>query len=217
MPNYRRMGVLPPKRHIQFKRDKQDSFLGEGLYYEHVVTTAGFDRAYTIAYHLRPPTRVTNVELVGEYPLEEGARDALRHHHLQTQKLSRIGNPITGRVPLLFNDDLVSYRCKPVADQDEIYRNGSADEVIFINNGGGFLETHFGRVPYRRGDYVVVPQATNYRLVSDDVELEDHLILECFGPVRIPALSKSGRTDVSGCSLLRTGFSQSERNDHDRR
>ncbi|MGI9519904.1 MAG: hypothetical protein ACR2NP_22815 [Pirellulaceae bacterium] len=65
MPNYRRLGELPPKRHIQMHRDPDESFLGEGLYYEHVVTTEGFDRAYSIMYHLRPPTRITNVEFIG--------------------------------------------------------------------------------------------------------------------------------------------------------
>ena len=35
---------------------------GEGIYYEEVVTVAGFGRAYSIVYHLRPPTRVSKIE-----------------------------------------------------------------------------------------------------------------------------------------------------------
>ena len=187
MPSYRRLGELPAKRHIQFRRDADESFLGEGLYYEHVITTRGFDRAYAIAYHLRPPTRVLHTEHVADVELVEATSEALRHHHFKTQELPRSGGPISGRVPILFNDDLVAYRCKPAQAQDEIYRNGVADEVIFIHNGSGVVETHFGRLPYRRGDYVVIPQATNYRLVSDDWSREDHLVLETFSSVRIPA------------------------------
>ena len=58
MPVYIRIGEVPRKRHIRLPRDPETSFLHEGLAYEHVVTTAGFDRAYSILYHIRPPTRV---------------------------------------------------------------------------------------------------------------------------------------------------------------
>ncbi len=186
MPNYRSLGLLPPKRHIALRRDKSDSFLGEGLYYEHIVTTAGFDRAYSITYHLRPPTRNTKVEFVGQVTLEKATEQELRHHHIRSQDLSRQGDPINGRVPMMFNDDLVAWRCKPDSEQTEIYRNAAADEVIFIHHGSGHVETSYGNVPYRRGDYIVMPRTTNYRFVSDDLKKEDHLILECFAPIRIP-------------------------------
>ncbi len=187
MPSYRKLGILPPKRHTQLRRDPANSFLGEGLYYEHVLTTQGFDRAYSIMYHVRPPTRITHVEQIGEMKLDKADEGGLSHRHLKTQELPRKGDPITGRVPMLFNEDLVAYRVKPTTQQDVLYRNGAADEVIFVHYGSGTLETAFGHVPYRRGDYIVVPRTTNYRLVSDDIEQEDHLILECFSSVRIPA------------------------------
>ena len=63
MPQYLKLGSLPRKHHLKFPRDPAASYLGEGLHYEHVITTEGFDRAYTIVYHLKPPTRVKRVEL----------------------------------------------------------------------------------------------------------------------------------------------------------
>ena len=39
-------------------------YKNEGIYYEHVVTTEGFNEAFSIMYHLRPPTRVRNVKLL---------------------------------------------------------------------------------------------------------------------------------------------------------
>ncbi len=59
MPFYRRLGVVPPKRHTALRHEP--GFRGEGIYYEEVLTLAGFGRAYSIAYHLRPPTRVRKV------------------------------------------------------------------------------------------------------------------------------------------------------------
>ena len=37
------------------------------------------------------------------------------------------------------------------------FRNGEGDEVIFVHEGSGTLETIFGEVPYTDGDYVVDP------------------------------------------------------------
>ena len=185
MPSYRKLGLLPEKRHMSLERNG-DSYLGEGLHYEHVVTTQGFDRAYSIMYHLRPPTRVVKTESVGTVDLKAIEEQELRHHHIKTQDMPRGGDPITSRVPMMFNEDLACYRVKPDAQQSELYRNGAADEVLFIHQGSGHLETMYGKLPYKRGDYVVIPRTTNYRVVSDDISKEDHMILECNAPVRVP-------------------------------
>jgi homogentisate 1,2-dioxygenase len=187
MSVYKQMGRIPPKRHTRLARDDKESFLNEGLYYEHVVTTAGFDRAYSILYHLRPPTRVKKTELAEPMVLEAAADQPLRHRHLRTQDLPRAGEVIRGRVPLLFNSDVVCYRCRPAQQQSALYRNGGADEVIFIVAGGGVLESPYGRLPYQPDDYIVIPRGTTYRLVPQDVAREDQLILESYSEVRIPA------------------------------
>ena len=50
---------------------------------------------------------------------------------------------------------------------DFFYRNGEGDEVIFVHEGTGTLETIFGDLPYREGDYVVVPRGTTYRFAAE--------------------------------------------------
>jgi homogentisate 1,2-dioxygenase len=186
MPTYMKMGEVPQKRHIRLPRDPEKSFLKEGLAYEHVVTTAGFDRAYSIMYHLRPPTRVKRTELAGSVKLEAIEDQPLRHRHVKSQDLPREGDLIRGRVPMLFNADMACHRCRPADAQKTLYRNGAADEVIFIYAGGGWLESSYGRLRYRPDDYVVIPRGTTYRLVPDDVKKEDHLILESNSAVRVP-------------------------------
>src|SRR5580765_3812468 len=102
MPPYLQRGSFPRKRHIAHRRE--GGHRGEGLYYEEVVTTAGFGRAYSIVYHLRPPTRVSKIEPAGSVPLEIVPQAALRHHHLKSGQMPRFGDPIGGRVPILAND-----------------------------------------------------------------------------------------------------------------
>src|SRR5262249_20967459 len=116
MPPYLRIGSIPRKRHIA--HPQQPGFKGEGIYYEEVVTLAGFSRAYSLVYHLRPPTRVNRVEPAGSIPLNLGEETALRHHHFKTRTLPRFGDPITGRIPLLGNDDIPPARCRLAYPQD---------------------------------------------------------------------------------------------------
>ena len=82
MPPYRKLGSVPGKRHV--KHRVQAGYKNEGIYYEEVVTTAGFGRAYSIVYHLRPPTRVKKVEPAGTLSVDIVSEPALRHHHLRT-------------------------------------------------------------------------------------------------------------------------------------
>src|SRR3954471_7599868 len=119
MPPYLKLGSVPKKRHIEHRQDP--GFKGEGIYYEEVVTLAGFSRAYSIVYHLRPPTRVRKVEAAGEVKCDLAPEGALRHHHLKSGGIPRSGAPIRGRVPLLCNQDVVMSRCRPAAPMAELY------------------------------------------------------------------------------------------------
>ncbi len=76
------MGSLPRKRHIAHRHEP--GYRNEGIYYEEVVSTAGFGRAYSIAYHLRPPTRVRKVEPAGQLIVDFAEVPVLRHHHLKS-------------------------------------------------------------------------------------------------------------------------------------
>src|SRR5438270_2750038 len=109
MPPYRQMGSIPRKRHIEHRA--QPGYRGEGIHYEEVVTTAGFGRAYSICYHLRPPTRVREVKQAGPIPFETVAEPTLRHHHFRTGHVQPTGDVVTGRIPLLANEDVILSRC----------------------------------------------------------------------------------------------------------
>src|SRR5262249_8408664 len=152
-PPYLRLGTVPRKRHIAHRHEP--GFKGEGIYYEEVVTAGGFSRAYSIAYHLRPPTRVTKIESCESAAVETGPQETLRHHHIKTKGVPRTGDPVSGRVPMLANADVVMSRCRPAASQSELYRNADADEVIFVHHGRGTLHSMYGPLPFREFDYIV--------------------------------------------------------------
>jgi homogentisate 1,2-dioxygenase len=206
MPPYLKLGTLPPKRHTALRRE--GGFRGEGIYYEEVVTLAGFGRAYSIAYHLSPPTRVRKVEPAGMLGRDPVEGLPLRHHHLKSGAIPRQGDPITGRVPLLLNEDVAISRCRPDRPQAELFRDADADEVIFIHRGSGRLRTMFGELTFRPMDYVVIPRCTTYLFDLDRPEEADLLLIEAAGNIDVPPkyLNRDGQ--------LRLGAPYSERDLH---
>ena len=185
MPPYLQRGSFPPKRHTAHRTSP--GYKNEGLFYEEVITTQGFGRAYSIVYHLRPPTRVRKVEPAGAIPVPVAPNDVLRHHHLKSAMMPAAGDPVTGRVPLFTNADVTLWRCRPAAAQAELYRNAAADEVLFVHKGRGTLHTLFGPLPFKPFDYVVVPKTTTYRVEFDpSAGRPDLLVIESRGNVGFP-------------------------------
>ena len=204
MPYYRQLGSIPPKRHTAHRTSP--GYKNEGIFYEEVVTTQGFSRAYSIVYHLRPPTRVRKVEAAGTVSVEGEPFDVLRHVHVKTGQLPRQGDPIGGRVPIFVNRDVILSRCRPALPQSELYRNVAADEILFVHRGRGILHTMFGPLPFKPFDYVVIPRTTTFRL--EFIEEADLLVIESIGNIGFPPryLNPDGQ--------LRLGAPYSERDLH---
>lgn len=185
MVMYKCMGSVPPKRHIKHERPADESFLQEGLHYEHVSTLAGFDDAYAISYHLRPPTRILSIT-PEEHPSAPLHSAALQPQHLRSQQMQRSGDPITGRRLLLANEDIRISRVNPAQQQSTIYRNAGASELLFISSGSGAVKSTFGILPYKQFDYIYMPQGTAYIMEADDIKAQQHLIIETPSLINLP-------------------------------
>jgi homogentisate 1,2-dioxygenase len=184
MPYYLSLGSIPKKRHTAHRTTP--GYKGEGIFYEEVVSTQGFSRAYSIVYHLKPPTRVKAVEAAGERVVTASEQRVLRHHHLKTLAMPAGGDPITGRVPLFTNADVTLWRCRPAKPQAELFRNALADEIVFVHKGSGRLLTHFGVLHFKPCDYVVIPRCTTYQFEFDAGTQPDLLVIESPRPVGFP-------------------------------
>jgi len=217
MPRYLQLGSVPPKRHTAHR--VQPGYKNEGIYYEEVVSTQGFNRAYSIVYHLRPPTRVKVIEPAGTMPAEAAQLPVLRHVHLKTRTIPTAGDPITGRVPMFTNSDVTLWRCRPAKPQKELFRNSTADEVISVHKGSGELHTHFGVLKFKPFDYIVIPRCTTYELRFDGEA--DLLVIESRTSLGFPNryLNDDGQfrlgapfceRDIHGPGILATRDEESE-------
>ena len=158
---YHSLGELPPKRHTQFRRDGQ-------LLVEEVMGYEGFSGNESILYHLESPCRVSEVLDFSPITRDEWVPDAHVHRLTNTAQVPPHGDPVFGRRLLMWNNDVEIAICRPTEQSEVFFRNGEGDEVLFVHEGSGTLESVFGTLPFRRHDYVVIPRGTTYRITMDD-------------------------------------------------
>ena len=218
MPYYQKLGQMPKKHHIWFHRNgSAPTYKNEGIAYEHVFTTEGFDEAYSIVYHLRPPTRVRNVELIKHWEPKKVTDSPLRHHHFKTANIPRRGDLYTSRIPMLFNEDIIAYRARPAKTYDkfEYYKNGGA-ERSFRLQGRGHSRPFSANCPIAR-------KITSSSLAGSPSARARQRAGRRLSHPRIgrsgansETVSQSRRPDQDGLALFRARSPWADRDHHDR-
>ena len=69
--------------------------------------------------------------------------------------------------------------------RDYFYKNADSDEVIFIHEGTGTLRTQLGNIPFKYGDYLVIPRGIIYQ-IDFDTEANRLFIVESKHPIYTP-------------------------------
>jgi homogentisate 1,2-dioxygenase len=115
----------------------------------------GFSGAASHLYRLRPPTGWSSIE------------GPLRPHALDANRLDATdgdGLPVV----LLENDDLrIGWWPRPAGVPEWFLRNADGDVLYLVHHGEGRLETEYGPLPYRSGDYLLVPRGTTHRVAAE--------------------------------------------------
>lgn len=179
MPIYRTLGKIPPKRHTVFRQPSG------GLYYEHLIGSLGFSGPASLMYHIRRPTTILESRKIGEAQLEAETDDYLRMRHFRLAETPAVKSATLNRTPMLFNREVVMSIVKATTTDDFIFRNGQADEIVYVSEGDGVLESQMGELDYRSGDYLVIPRGINYRLRFEKPSL--FLVIESIGHVHPPS------------------------------
>ncbi len=174
MPIYHKLGDLPRKRHQVFRQSDGT------LHPEELVGNKGFTGPSSLLYHLHPPTKVRSVRQLKRVDWEPDPEPLLRHRHFRTARLETADSAVLDRVPLLYNADVAASFVSPRKEDDFYYRNAQGDELVYVSEGEGVLETVFGDLPFRSGDYLVIHRGIlhRFRYISQPVRL---LILEARG------------------------------------
>lgn len=181
MIRYHALGKLPAKKHIQF-RDESGK-----LYAEQLFSTHGFSGPMSTMYHINLPTEVKAWSDMGSVKPVYLDDEPLRHRHLVTNRMEPTGNFVTGRRVLMGNNDCTWAQVwvKEPMPENQFFKNAEADEVLFIHDGSGTLETMYGNVEIRKQDYLYIPRGTIYRLNFDSYPVR-MIAVESFSPVTTP-------------------------------
>lgn len=159
MAHYRALGRLPRQRHTQLRDDDGH------LFREELMGEEGFSSDSSLLYRRGVPSAITD-STVWELPDQTRTPNhPLKPRHLKLHDLETGDCPVEGRRLVLGNSDVRLTYVVTGTDPSPLYRNAIGDECVFVESGTGVVETVFGVVPYRAGDYVVVPRATDHRWV----------------------------------------------------
>lgn len=176
MTYYRRVGDVPRKRHIVHRAPDGSRYL------EELMGTEGFSRASSLLYHRNSPSALLSLE-----PLDTSAPTGQptlgSPLHLRTSSLSTGSDVVRDRTVLMANSD-VRLAIASGTGTSTLYRNSFGDELVYVQEGSAVLESVFGALAVRAGDYVVIPAGTTHRWVSEgDLRM---LVFDASGHVRPP-------------------------------
>lgn len=161
---YYKLGQVPHKRHIQFRQPDGS------LYQEELVSSLGFSGIYSNLYHVYAPTKIKRIEKPVAWTTTPLKDYPLQPIHLKTCLAKETGADfLQARLPMLMNNDVTINICNPsVRTMDYFYKNGEADELIFVHDGAGYLYSQFGKLRFEAGDYIVIPRTTIYKMEFDE-------------------------------------------------
>jgi homogentisate 1,2-dioxygenase len=161
MAYYRRSGEVPPKRHTRHRTPTG------GLYSEELMGEEGFSSDSSLLYHTGVPSAIVDAtpwELPDQATTENRPLlpRHLRLHTLFDERDAKAADVVTGRRLVLANADVrISYVA--AAQASPLYRNAVGDECVYVESGAGAVETVFGTLAVRQGDYVLLPRSTTHR------------------------------------------------------
>jgi len=124
--------------------------------FERELGKEGFFGPATHMYHANPPTGWTR----WEGPLRPRAFDLARINAEQPSPWDA--------AEILVNSSCRLRFWRAPAAMDHLARNADGDELLFIHTGAGRLFCDYGHLPFRAGDYLLLPRSTMWRIECDE-------------------------------------------------
>ncbi|HMW13375.1 MAG TPA: homogentisate 1,2-dioxygenase [Chitinophagales bacterium] len=185
MPIYHQLGKIPAKRHVVFKSDAGN------YYYEQLFGTEGFHGHSSLLYHIHRPTQVKEIlqskNIAPKIAIEKNIKSLL----LEGFKIKAEDDFLESRKALMLNSDCVIGLAAPRKSlTNYFYKNADADELIFIHKGSGMLRTFMGNIPFKYGDYLIIPRGMIYQIEFDSSD-NRLLYLESYSPIYTPKRYKN--------------------------
>lgn len=159
MARYHKLGLVPDKRHVQFRREDGK------LYSEELISTIGFDSVYSLVYHTHIPTAVKEVGEGVSLAPKVMHKDHLKHRKYFGFEVAPEDDFLASRKVVMLNSDCQIALAAPRKSMtDYFYKNATADEMIFVHKGSGTMYSLYGELAFVPGDYIIIPRGTVYQM-----------------------------------------------------
>ena len=140
MESFKASGIYTKQAHVK---------IPEG-HFEEEHGRKGFFGRVSQLYHRAPPVDWKHIE------------GKLRPRSLPSIFLKDL--PKNQFTPFLKNNYVILNTGIYTESFKNFFRNADYDELFFIHEGQGKIETSYGHIPYGPGDYIVIPRGTTYKL-----------------------------------------------------
>ena len=139
----------------------------------------GFSSDSSLLYHRGVPSAIVDSQVWDlpdqtahpQPPAQAATPEAARPvPGVSTRQRTAARRRSTGPPAGLGNNDVRIGYVVTGTEPSPLYRNAIGDECVYVESGTGTVETVFGVVPYRTGDYVLIPRATDAPLGAGRAE-----------------------------------------------
>lgn len=140
MENFKASGIHTKQAHVK---------IPEGHFEEEHGRNGFFGRVSHL-YHQKAPVGWTKIE--GD--LKPRCQPPMFDKHLSKNEF----------ITILSNDDVVISLGHYTESFKNFFRSADFDEMYFFHDGSGTVETIYGHLEYQKGDYLIIPRGTTYKL-----------------------------------------------------
>ncbi|MFW9854738.1 MAG: homogentisate 1,2-dioxygenase [Candidatus Thorarchaeota archaeon] len=153
----------------------------------------GFFGKVSHLYHIHPPTGWINID------------GPLKPELLDTNLLEPNGSNDVWSTPtvLMQNSDVKLKVSKRSGPMPYYFRNSEGDDLWFVHQGKGTIETTYGPLEFDQGDYIVIPRGTMYRVVPE-TKNNHFLVIESRSEIEIPDRGMLGPNALFDPAVIET-------------
>jgi homogentisate 1,2-dioxygenase len=161
MKLYRHEGLTAERPHLNLPKNTFEEELG----------LDGFYGPVSHLYHRTAPTQWSSIEKSSfQWPArEENKSDFLKPQCFKNLPQSGGGDFFKSDRLLFWNDDIAIHSLWMTEPMGGYFRNADASELYFIHSGAVSLDSPFGKLEAKSGDYLVIPKGVTYRLKTTGV------------------------------------------------
>ncbi len=145
MENFKSSGIFTKQAHVKIPK---------GLYEEEHGRKGFFGRVSHL-YHENPLTSWTKIE-----------GDLKPRCLPPVFKNNELENDF---IPYLHNNDCIISLGVLNKDCKHFLRNADFDEMYFLHEGSGRIETSYGHLELKKGDYLILPRGTTFKFYTNEI------------------------------------------------